>query len=252
MVAKGTPLPDRIEPDAIIEALFEVRFDMVSPLLEVLFSRLTEVTAWNGFAQRRLPAFDVPVQFREMDQNLRFVPVFELSGQNPPRAVRIGAHVLSYHRLQPYPGWREFSNEIEIAVDALFGKTQGLVVNRMGLRYINAFTPALHGIGSVSDLDLSVVVAQSRLPGNLNLNFTTDVAEHTQCTVRMATREFIQGQVPSDATLFVDIDVFTTSDFRIDTSDAVKGWLADAHTRKNEAFFGLMMPATLERLRRDM
>lgn len=251
MVAKGTPLPARIEPDAIIEALFEVRFDMVSPLLEVLFGRLTEVTAWNGFTQRRLPAYDVPVQFREMDPNLRFVPVFELSGQNPARAVRIGSHVLSYHRLPPYPGWPEFNNEIEAAVDSLFEKAQGLVLNRMGLRYINAFTPALHGIGSVSDLDLSVEVGQSRLPGNLNLNFTTDVAESTQCTVRMATREFIQGQVPPDATLIVDIDVFTTADFRTESRDAVKRWLADAHTRKNEAFFGLLTPDTLKRLRRD-
>jgi uncharacterized protein (TIGR04255 family) len=251
MVAKGTPLPRRIEPDAIVEALVELRFDVVSPLPEILFGRLAELRPWTGFVQRNLPAYQVPAAFRESDVNLRFVPIFELAGSNPSRAVRIGAHVLSYHRYPPYPGWPEFSAEFDVAIDALFDKAEGLVVRRIGLRYINALTTAGHGIASVSDLDMSVLVSGELISGNLNLTFTRDIADRTQCRVSVATREYVQGQIPVDAALVADVDVFTTEGFGTDSKGEVKRWVGDAHMHKNQAFFGLLTPNSMVRLRRD-
>jgi uncharacterized protein (TIGR04255 family) len=250
MVAKGTPLPDRIEPDAIIEALFEMRFDMVSPLPEVLFGRLAELDPWRGFNQRKLPAYDIPSAFRDADPTLRFVPVFELSSTNPPRAVRIGAHVLSYHHLPPYAGWAAFSTELDTAIDGLFDRTQGLAISRLGLRYINALSPDLHGIATVSDMDLELKVSGVPVGEKVNLNFITDTTTQAQCTVRVASRDFVQGQFSPEAKVLVDIDVFTTSDFRADSKAVIKQWAANARTTKNEAFFGLLRQMTIERLRR--
>jgi uncharacterized protein (TIGR04255 family) len=251
MVAEGTPLPPRIEPDAIIEALIEIRFDAVSPLPEVLFGRLAELSVWRGFTQRTLPAYNMPAVFRDQDPNLRFVPVYELSGSDPTRAVRIGAHVLSYHLPAPYVRWAAFNAGAEAAIDGLFDKTEGLVVNRVGLRYINALTEAAHGISLVSDLHLSVTIGDSSLRGNLNLNFTRDIDASTQCTVRIATREFVQGQYPSDATAIVDIDVFTVPGFTCDSRQALKSWVQGARGVKNKAFMGLLTDQQLARLRRD-
>jgi uncharacterized protein (TIGR04255 family) len=250
MVVKGTPLPHRIAPDAIIEALFEIRFESVSPLPEVLFGRLAEFPEWNGFTQRTLPAYTVPAQFRDQDANLRYVPIFELSGVDPIRSIRIGSHVLSYHLPKPYLGWKSFSGGADSAVDGLFEKTSGLLVNRLGLRYINALTPAAHQIYSISDLDLSIAVSQALLEGNLNLNFTTDVDSETQCTVRIATPQFAQGQ-PADATVVVDVDVFTVPGFQRNSPDGIKHWMSVARKAKNDAFMDLFKPETLARLRRD-
>ena len=251
MVVRGTPLPRRIAPDAIIEVLLELRFDAVSPLPEVLFGRFAELPAWRGFKQLSLPAYQVPVAFRENDPTLRFTPVFELTGVNPARAIRIGPHVLSYHRLAPYAGWDDFNAGLDIAIDSLFEKTYGLVVNRIGLRYINAFTRAGHGIDSVLDLDLQITVAGERLGGNLNLNFTIDVAEQTQCRVSVATRDYFAGVVPADTVLLADVDVFTVAGYSSASKDAVKQWVAAAHRHKNEAFFCLLTEGALARLRRD-
>ncbi len=233
-----------------MEALCEIRFDIVSPLPEVLFGRLSEIPAWNGFTQRTLPAYTIPAQFRDQDATLRYVPIFELSGANPTRSVRVGSRVLSYHLPAPYLGWAVFSGGAETAIEGLFEKSGGLVVNRLGLRYINALTPVAHGINSVADLDLSITVSQSRLTGGLNLNFTTDVDSQTQCTVRIATQEFTQGQ-PIDTSVVVDVDVFTTPGFQCNSPAAVKQWMAVARKAKNDAFMDLLKPDTLTRLGRD-
>jgi uncharacterized protein (TIGR04255 family) len=252
MVAKGTPLPERIDPDAILEALLEIRFDLVSPLPEVLFGRLSEIPQWKGFTQqRRLPAYDMPAAFRDGDPNLRFVPVLELASTDPRRAVRIGGHVLSYHLLAPYAGWGSFEKELHVAIDGLFDKTDGLVVTRIGLRYINGLSTASHGISSIAQLDVKIEVSQAPVTGHVLLNFLTNPSKQTQCRVNVATRDFVQGEFPADAIALVDIDVATTPDFRTDSRDAVKAWAAQARIAKNQAFLGLLAEQTLKKLGRD-
>jgi uncharacterized protein (TIGR04255 family) len=162
----------------------------------------------------------------------------------------VGAHVLSYHCLAPYVGWDSFSTDFTVAADGLFAKAERVTVHRLGLRYINALTVAAHGIRSVSDLDLEVRASQERLTDRLNLNFTTGAGPNTQCTIRVATREFVQGPSAADATVFVDVDVATTDGFRTDNVDAVKGWATDARRTKNQAFLGLLNAETLRRLGR--
>jgi uncharacterized protein (TIGR04255 family) len=252
MVAKGTPLPDRIEPDAITEALFEVRFDLVAPLPEVLFGRLSELPQWKGFTQqRRLPAYEMPSLMREGDPNLRYVPVLELASPDPRRAVRIGAHVLSYHLLAPYTGWGSFQSELHVAIDGLFEKTEGLVATRLGLRYINALSPEKHGISSISQLDLRLEVSQAPVTDHIVFNFTTNPQNQTVCRVSVATRDFVQGEFPADAIALVDVDVGTTPDFQTNSREAVKAWAAEARNAKNQAFLGLLSEDTLAKLGRN-
>jgi uncharacterized protein (TIGR04255 family) len=251
MVAKGTPLPRRIEPDAIIEALFEVRFDAESTLVEVLVARLSEIPEWKGFAQRRLPAYEMPPAFRDSDPNLRFIPVFELAGAEPKRAVRVGAHVLSYHCPAPYLGWDVFRDELNVAVGGLFDKTEGLKINRIGMRYINAFTPALHGLNNISDLALRIDVSGDQLRSSVALTFATDVDADTRCQTVLATREYVQGTVPIDAIAVLDLDVFTNPSFKAETRDAVSQWMEIAHSAHREAFFYVLQADTIQRLRRD-
>jgi uncharacterized protein (TIGR04255 family) len=250
MVARGTPLPAKIEPDAILEAIFELRFDAALSLPEVLFGRLAEMPAWQGFTQRRMPAYELPAAFREADPNLRFVPVFELAPADGRRAVRVGAHVISYHCLAPYVGWDAFCAGFSVAVDGLFAKAEHVTVHRLGLRYINAVTQAAHGIRSIADLDLNVCVAQERLTDRLNLNLTTDAGPDSQCTIRVATREFVLGSTVADAAAFIDVDVATRDGFRTEDVDAVKRWVAAARRTKNQAFLCLLTAETLQRLGR--
>ena len=242
--APAKPVPDKLKHDAIVEALLEVRFD-TSTIPEVLLGRLADNPSWRGFQQRRLPISEIPAPIRQSDRNLRFTPWFELADPERNRLVRIGEHVLSYHQLAPYVGWPVFSEELRKTVDALFDKAETVNVKRLGLRYINALRPDVHGIKGILDLDLEVVVAGESVPANINVNFTTEVHTNTSCTVRIATKEFVEGNLPETTSLVIDVDVFTNPSLRMKNSDEVKAWVGVAHSREKEQFFRLL---TVERI----
>jgi len=201
MASQNKRIPAKLENDAIVEAIFEIRFDMET-LPEVIFGRLTDYDPWKGFRQSRLPAYNLPAPLRQADPNLRYQPVFELQDSMHNRKVRIGAQVLSYHRLSPYNGWEYFKPELDEVIDGLFSKAEGLTIRRLGLRYINAIIPELHNSLSLANLDLKLSIANEDISDNVNINFTSQLSNDTQCTVRVSTTEFVQGAIPQNTSVF--------------------------------------------------
>jgi uncharacterized protein (TIGR04255 family) len=248
MASGGKPVPKKLKIDAIVEALLEVRFE-TETMPEILLGRLADYGPWKGFTQRRLPAYDLPAVMRQADPNLRFHPVFELSSEQ--RAVRIGAQVISYHRAAPYVGWERFWPELRETISGIFETANGLVIRRLGLRYLNALRPDHHGIGSMADLDLEIKVAGERVTGNVNLNFTNstiDVPSNSACTVRIATTEFVQGKLPPNTSVYVDVDVFTKDGFETKERKTVENWVTAAHDKEKGQFFRLLTDQTIEAL----
>ncbi|MGA2940171.1 MAG: TIGR04255 family protein [Syntrophobacteraceae bacterium] len=252
MAKRGRAIPSELKHDAIVEALLEIRFDMRKETIpEILFGRLAEHGPWKGFEQRPLPAYQVPPPLRQADPNLRFQPVFELAAPDKRRTIRIGPHVLSYHRLRPYVGWEKFKPELGEAIDGLFSTTEGLSIRRLGFRYINALQTDVHGIRSILDLDLKLSIAEESVSSNVNINFTTDISNDTNCTVRIATSEFVQGELPPNTSVFVDVDVFTKEAFRTEDQIEVKKWVEFAHTKEKEQFFRLLTDQTIDSLKKE-
>lgn len=245
--ASVKPVPGKLKNDALVEALLEVRFDTPT-ISEVLLGRLADHAPWKGFQQRRLPLAEIPAPIRQTERNLRYSPLFELADPERNRLVRIGEHVLSYHQLRPYGGWPVFREELHETIDGLFEKAGDVVVRRLGLRYVNALTAQVHAINGILDLDLAVSIAGSTLPGNVNLNFTTDVHEGTGCTVRIATSDFVGGNIPEGTSVVIDVDVFTKPTVRIKSAADVKAWVEIAHAREKEQFFRLLTSETIDAL----
>ena len=243
----------KLKHDAIVEAVFEMRFRVTTTpeiLPEILFGRLAEYDPWRSLTQRRMPFYGVPAAAREANPNLRYQPFFELiDSEKPTRFVRIGPQVLSYHRVAPYIGWERFHPELEQAIDGLFEKSYGLTIERLGIRYMNALRSDIHGIRSISDLDMKLQVAGDIVSGNVNVNFTTAASEQTDCTVRVATTEFVQGDLPTNTSVYVDIDVFTKPGFETNDSADVKTWVVTAHANEKEQFFRLLTEDTIQSLK---
>jgi uncharacterized protein (TIGR04255 family) len=247
MAIQDKRIPVKLKNDAIVEALLEIRFDM-STIPEVFFGRIADSPSLKGFRQQRMPAYSIPADMRQADANLRYQPVFELTQPDDKRALRIGAHVMSCHRLSPYVGWDKFKHELNDVIDILFDKAENLNIIRLGLRYINAISTELHDINSIADLDLKVTVANVQIAGNVNLNFTQEVSSNTNCTVRIATSEFVQGVLPKNTSVLVDVDVFTKEAFRTKDSQEVKKWIEFAHSKEKEYFFGLLSDKSIDAL----
>jgi uncharacterized protein (TIGR04255 family) len=251
MVALGTPLPKRIEPDAIIEAILEVRFDSAAPLPEIFMGRMAESPAWQGYAQNRMPAYEVPAPFREADRNLRFAPIFELRNDQSRRLLRLGPHVLSTHLLAPYVGWDNFFPFMRQAVRDLFAKSERLVVRRLGLRYINALSEQAHGIAGISDLDVRITASERSVENRLSLSFATAVAPDATCFVRVYTSDLASLKAAPEASVVIDSDTATPDGYEVTDEEPVAQWIERARAWKNAAFLTLLKEPTLAQLGRD-
>ena len=242
-------IPEELENDAIIEALLEIRFDMKT-IPEVFFGRLADYEPWKDFEQKRLPTYEIPPPVRQADENLRFQPVFELQSKDKKRLVRVGAHVVSFHKIGPYGGWATFKPELDQLINAVFSRTEGLTVRRLGLRYINAINKVLHKINSPEDLDMELTVEGEVITEDVNLNFFRKVENNMGCTVRVATPSFIQGKYPTDTSIIVDVDLYTGGEFKTQSKEDVIEWAIVAHDKEKEQFFGLLTQEKIDELRK--
>ena len=247
MPKDGSAIPSKLKHDFIVEAVFELRFE-TSTFPEVLFGRLADYAPWKGFRQDQMPAYGIPAVIRQTDPNLRFQPVLQLSGEDGGRSVRVGQQVASYHRIAPYVGWQRFSAELEEFFEVLFSKSESLSASRLGIRYINAAKADLHGVSSITDLNLQVTVAEEKIGKNVNVNYMREHPRDTQSVVRIATPDFVVGTLPPGTSLMIDVDVFTKPGFKAGAATEVKEWAEFAHAQEKEQFFALLKPETKEAL----
>jgi uncharacterized protein (TIGR04255 family) len=205
---RSSHIPAKLKHDAILEALFELRFETTtSP--EFLLVRFADFKPWEKFTQSRLPAYGIPDQIRRSDPNLLYQPIFELLDSANQRSVRIGSNVLSYHLRSPYNGWASFGAELRSATQILFDKADALCVSRIGLRYVNALTVAEHGIRGVSDLDVKICVGEVDITSGINVLVNRTISADMSSRVRIATPDFVLGSLPEGTTIVADVDVFT-------------------------------------------
>lgn len=239
-------IPKEVKDDSIIEALCEIRFN-TNELAEIVVGRLSDHKLWRGFNKNRLPVADIPGPIRAVDETLRYQPVLELRNTDGTHLVKIGSNVLSYHNVGKYCGWPVFEPALREAIDALFSAVSDVQVHRLGFRYVNAITSTRHHIGGVKDLELKIEVASRNVDGPINLNFlTASDTEHLTMT-RIASPEFVQGGLPADTTVVVDVDVFTPGKYLAKDMDSVVSWTRDAHELEKSAFFALIPLPVLSR-----
>ena len=75
------------------------------------------------------------------------------------------------------------------------------------------------------------------------------MSENSSCTTRISTKEFVQGNIPPDTTVYIDLDVFTNDGFRSSDIEDVKNWISDSHEYEKREFFHLFDSGTIERLK---
>jgi uncharacterized protein (TIGR04255 family) len=232
--------------DAIIEALLEIRFEMTG-IPEVLFGRMADSPQWKGFQKRNMPAYNIPAQMRTLDPGLRYQPILEMvdSAESPTCALRIGPQVLSFHNLNRYMGWQQFQLELEKAVASLFKSADGISVQRLGLRYLNALRSDVHRISSIADMNIRTTVAGAQLQSSLNVNFLKRPSDKSIAAVKIATKDLVAGfNIPESTTVFVDVDVYTPEGYATRDQAEINRWIADAHEQEKDEFFNLLTPET--------
>lgn len=244
------PHPKKLKEDAILEALCELRLQAPPNIPEeVVIGRLIDCGPWKDWQLKRLPNSDIPYAIRQAEEGLRYQPTVELRKDGGDRLVKVGPSSFSYHFVGNYPGWDVVKRELDEAVEALFLRISGLTVKRLGLRYVNGMDSERHRVNSVADLDLSVCVGGETVESSLNLNFARVSSDVHTVMTRVASKEFVKGQLGGSVSTVIDIDVFTPSSFESSDQNQIKGWVEQAHDFEKDAFFALLSDEHVDYLR---
>lgn len=244
-------LPKKLKNDSILEALVELRF-IHSEVPEIAFARLADLERWSGFNKTRLPLAEVPLEIRTRDNNLLYQALVQLVSKDRSILAKVGTNVASIHNVNRYSGWDNgFSQQVKSLVEDLFSKIPGAQVNRIGVRYINAFEEQQHGISSPYDLALEINAGGRVSPDPFNLTFFDTSRKGFNVISRLSSPSLVGGNMPSGATAILDIDVITAPSFLEDSPDRVFSWIEEAHRLEKEAFFGLLKQETIEALREE-
>lgn len=240
-------LPKRLKADAIVEALGEIRFESAdSP--EIVVGRLISNEPWRTYEVQRLAGADIPEAIRLTHADLKYQPALELRSSDGFHRIRIGRNIISYHNSGRYSGWAGFGPQLARTSQWLSSTLSRSTVKRLGLRYINAMNSAKHHISSIHELDVTVDIGGSRPDGPINLNFLRENDTTHRTMTRIASPSFVQGSIPPDTAVVVDIDVFTPDQFEATNPDVVSTWLEEAHRFEKEAFFKLIPARILDQL----
>jgi uncharacterized protein (TIGR04255 family) len=95
------------------------------------------------------------------------------------------------------------------------------------------------------------MLGEEMLTRKLNLNYTVPVSADSSCTVRIASVDLAQGNIPPNTTVIVDVDVYTNDGYRETDAPKVKVWCANAHQGEKVNFFRLLNKETIDRLRSE-
>jgi len=244
------PHPKKLKEDAILEALCEFRLQAPSKVPEeLIIGRLIDSGPWKDWDLKRLPNSDIPYPIRQAEEGLRYQSTVELRKNDDSRLVKVGPHSFSYHFVGSYPGWDVVKRELDEAVDAVFLRISGLIVKRLGLRYINGMDSERHQVSSVADLDLSVCVGGDNVKSSLNLNFAMISSDVHTVMTRVASKEFVKGKMGGNVSTVIDVDVFTPPSFESSAQSQIKEWIERAHDFEKDAFFALLSKEHIDNLR---
>lgn len=229
-------LPKRIEPDAIVEAIVEVRFQ-TDLFPEVILGRLLSSPFLSTWSATRLPGSDIPYAARDAEAAFRYQPMFQL--ERGTELIRLGAYHLSLHILPPYCGWEQLRAKAREFLEQCWTEVGRSDLKRCGLRYVNALTAGRHGVRSIEDLNLHVDVRGKSLV-DVTVAYGSEENPHAEALVRIASKKHVVGELAPDATFVVDIDIHNEQPTDLHSANDIMSWLEQAHELEKRLFFDLL------------
>ena len=241
-------LPRKLKADAILEALFEIRFSSNLPA-EVVVGVVAGSSPFGNAKTVRLPGADIPHHIRSVEADLKYVPSIQiepLAQEGKKFVIRVGPNAMSYHSLAPYPGWDIFKADLSKFTQWLFAAGVSPKVEGLGLRYVNALRQGLHGVSGMNDLRLKISFGDSGELDKFHINYEIDAKKLGTAIVNIAHPEKVAGPLPADTACFVDVDVKSLPAATPSTDEDVRAWLEEAHALEKKCFFSLLTQEKIE------
>lgn len=231
------PLPSRIDPCPIVQAVFEIRFTTATPWAQ-LPGRVERLLG-DEYVGQELPLFELPNQFKQQIPGSVHLPQYQFHSEHfvvnlAPQMIGLGVQTMKY------PGWSVVRTELSTFLDKIVSDGFMEEGARLGIRYSDFFEL---NIFEHIDLDVSV---NGKAIKDKDRQFTT-VFQEGPMTIRLV---LINGAIMENSHgprrgSVLDIDVaFGPLDFDLKTN--VLDRFTEAHDVIKKLFFGLVTTDMLD------
>ena len=242
-------LPDRLNNEPLIDAIFECRFQAEMPMSSVLpgflVGKLSEIESVNN-----LPAMELPPGVRNSDQNLFYAPLVRIGwkGFN----ISVGDRNIVVGCKLPYPRWAIFKSAI-LEVLSVLGELKSIKsMQRYSIKYVDLIpSKSFSEQAKLIDLDLSIgKFSQKNEKFYVRLDLAADGFAHILNIVAGASVDFETGEHREG--LVIDTDSICNAD---DSKESFSDWarsvapeLDKLHQSNKSIFFECLSDSGLDLL----
>ncbi|HUX54725.1 MAG TPA: TIGR04255 family protein [Williamwhitmania sp.] len=242
-----TTLPKKLKKEPLIDAIFEMRFDSVSPVLLILPGILFRELGGEKTIEA-LPIAQLPPEIRRADPNLKYSPLHRLDWGL--FFVNIGDFSLSVSCKYPYPGWNAFKPAIIEVMRVLLESKLTKTIERYSLKYIDVIPFSDHRL-SVSMVNLEVMIAGHKLekePFSIQVEIPKNGMKNIVQIVSSAKATLYTGVIKEG--LVVDVDTVANQNGVSMNAlfDRFPDLLDAIHQTNKEVFFDCITKPTLNSL----
>jgi uncharacterized protein (TIGR04255 family) len=234
----STPLPTKITPTPIIEAVAEIIFDRNHEIeAGAVYGKVYDDIKKKYPEVENLPIVQLPEKIRIEDENFKNKPWHRFS--NEKYAVLVGGNVVSVVVKDKYLGWSDYYNEIEEVLNIFTKANITDSISRIGLKYIDLFDfPIVNQIDmSLSSQSLDIdhsgeIQIRTSLPAVNSLNAIIGVLHNVTIEYKEQQKENVS---------LLDVDVFRKFDVQGECQmEHVLDLFNQAHDYQKELFFKLV------------
>ena len=234
------PLPTRITPCSIVNAITEVRF--ITDQSPTVVPGLVYSAVRERFPlQAELPQAQIPDEARSRMPEMRYLPTVVMHGEQLSLHVGPRSFFLSMKESSEYPGWSVYREMLTWVLERLRPLRMIKAPERLGLRYSDFFARPLHECLQVDLL----------IGGKSEIGQPMQVASHLTrrdhvCRVQISSPAVLESKQGAKQGCLLDVDMGITVDAQLFWEQAVTRF-DQAHKIQKEMFFReLLKPAFLD------
>jgi len=236
------PLPTRITPCSIVNAITEVRF--ITDQSPTVVPGLIYSAVRERFPQQaELPQAQIPDDARARMPEMRYLPTVVMHGEQLSLHVGPRSFFLSMKESSEYPGWSVYREMLTWVLERLRPLKMIKAPERLGLRYSDFFA---HSLQECLQVDL-LIGGKSEIDQPLHVTSHLTRRNHV-CRVQISSPAVLESKQGAKQGCLLDVDMGITVDAQLFWEEAVTRF-DQAHKIQKEMFFReLLKPAFLATL----
>lgn len=230
-------VPKKLSIIPILEAIFEIRFESISPEdtnLGIIYNNFKELFS----SPTSLPIMNLAVDVRSSDEAFKYQPYQRMTSKDGKYLLQYGQRVISLHCVNyKYDVWENFQEKINDVISKLMGLGIVTTINRVGLRYIDFLNEEEIKGYKFENLNINIDIAGMKYGENFSCStvFKAKTGNHK-------TQIFKTIQITHESKNKIGdmIDIDSSFESVVKDLSQIKATLPLVHEEQKEIFFGIL------------